>query len=218
MAREPNPRLRTIDLRRGHEDLYRPSAKHVSEVDVPELKLIAVEGRIEAGEGPSDSRMFADHTATLYQVSYTLKFMSKQDPDNPIDYKVMPLEGLWATESGVFEWGKREPWLYRLFMVQPDHVTPQMLEQALAKATAKSTGSGPGSPVMETWEEGPSIQIMHLGPYSEEPRSLDLMQSYADEKGLEMHGRHHEIYLGDPRRTKPEKMKTVLRHPVREAS
>jgi hypothetical protein len=204
-----------LDLRMQFKELYSPSAKEVRLVDVPDLAYLFIDGRVEAGVRPGESDVFTEDVEALYGVSYALKFMSKVDPENPIDYKVAVLEGLWSPESGVFEWGKPEPWLYRLLMLQPDHINQAMLDAAVSKTRAKRPNSALDRLHLERWREGPSIQIVHVGPYADEPRNLDLMEAYATQNSLEMHGRHHEIYLGDPRTAKPENLKTILRHPVR---
>lgn len=204
-----------LDLRKMHADLYRPSARAVQLVTVPDLLFLAIDGRIDAGVGPGESEDFAGDTAALYGLSYGLKFMSKLRDENPIDYKVMALEGLWSTESGTFQWGRREPWLYTLLILQPDHIDQGMLVEAVARAKEKRPDPALDRVRLERWQEGPSIQVMHIGPYAEEPRSLEMIEAFAREHGMEMHGRHHEIYLGDPRTAKPENLKTILRHPVR---
>jgi hypothetical protein len=203
-----------LDLRRRLAGLYRPSAKAVEEVDVPELLYLALDGRVEGGVGPGESEDFAAAMGAMYGVAYGLKFMSKLDPVDPIDFKLMAMEGLWAPESGVFEWGKPEPWLYTLLMVQPDHITAAMFHEAVARTKEKHPNPALDLLRIERWREGRCIQIMHIGPYADEPRTLEMMDEYAVGHGLEMIGRHHEIYLGDPRRAQPEKLRTILRHPV----
>jgi hypothetical protein len=140
--------------------------------------------------------------------------MSKLRERDPIDFTVMAVEGLWSTESGDFEFGVVEPWPYTLLMLQPDHVTDDMFREAVATADAKRPNPALGRMRLERWREGLSIQIMHIGSYADEPRTVDMMDDFAVENGYRLHGRHHEIYLGDPRRAKPENLKTILRHPV----
>lgn len=205
-----------LDLRRQYKDLYLPSAKEVVLVDVPEFLFIAVDGTIDAGVRPGDSETFRDAMAAMYGVGYGLKFMSKLRPEDPTDFTVMAVEGLWATQSGdKFDFDWREPSLYTLLMMQPDHITSAMFEQAVADASAKRPNPALERIRLERWREGPSVQIMHIGPYADEPATLDKMDAFAEEHGYEFHGRHHEIYIGDPTRSKPENLKTVLRHPVK---
>ena len=128
----------------------------------------------------------------------------------------MPVEGLWSTESGSeFDFDWREPSLYTLLMMQPDHITLTMFEQAVADAGMKDPTPALDGLRLERWREGPSVQIMHVGPYADEPITLDKMEAFAEKHGREFRGRHHEIYIGNPARSKPENLKTVLRHPVR---
>lgn len=192
-----------------------PTAKEVMTVDVPEFQFVWLDGTIEAGVSPSDSEPFRDAMAAMYGVAYGLKFMSKLRADDPIDFTVMALEGLWSTESGdVFDWEWTEPSIYSLLMMQPDHITSDMFEQAVADAAAKRPNPRLGEVRLEHWREGPAIQIMHIGPYADEPATIAKMDAFAEEKGYRLHGRHHEIYIGDPTRAKPENLKTVLRHPI----
>ncbi len=208
-----------LDLRKQYREFYLPSAKSVALVDVPEFLFVALDGVVEAGVRPGDSESFRDSLTAMYGVGYGLKFMSKLRPDDPIDFTVMAVEGLWATESGAkFDFDWRERSLYTLLMMQPDHITPAMFEQAVADTRAKRPGAALDRIRLERWQEGLSIQIMHIGPYADEPATLDKMDAFAEENGYEFHGRHHEIYIGDPNRTKPENLKTVLRHAVRPRS
>jgi hypothetical protein len=204
-----------LDLRKQYKEFYLPSAKEVVLVDVPEFLFIAVDGAVETGVRPGDSEIFREAMGAMYGVGYSLKFMSKLRSEDPIDFTVMAIEGLWSTESGAkFDFDWREPSLYTLLMMQPDHVTSAMFEQAVADSRAKRPNPALGRIRLERWREGSSVQIMHIGPYADEPATLDKMDSFAEEHGFEFHGHHHEIYIGDPTRSKPENLKTVLRHPV----
>ena len=209
-------RIPKLDLRKQYKEFYMPSAKEVVLVDVPEFLFISLNGTVETGVRPGDSESFRDAMGAMYGVAYTLKFMSKLRAVDPIDFKVMAVEGLWTTESGeIFEFDWREPSLFTLLMMQPDHITADMFEQAVAETRAKRPGDALDRLRLERWCEGPSVQIMHIGPYADEPATLDRMDAFADEHGYRFHGRHHEIYIGDPTRSKPENLKTVLRHPVK---
>jgi hypothetical protein len=208
-----------LDLRTQYKDLYLPSAKKVIVVDVPEFLFVALDGVVEAGVRPGDSDSFRDALTAMYGVGFGLKFLSKLRPDDPIDFTVMAVEGLWATESGArFDFNWRERSLYTLLMMQPDHITSAMFEQAVADAREKRSSPALERLRLERWREGLSIQIMHIGPYADEPATLDKMDAFVEENGYELHGRHHEIYIGDPNRSKPENLKTVLRHAVRPRS
>jgi hypothetical protein len=211
--------MQKLDLKKELKYLYAPSAKEVQVVDVPEFPFIMIDARIEAEDTPGDSQAFQQAMGALYNLGYTLKFMSKQRQHEPIDYTVMAVEGLWWTESGEFDWTNREAWLCTLLMMQPEHITADMFEQARQQALAKQAKKGEDNPALERVRfehfcEGLCLQIMHVGPYAEEPRTVALMQAFAREKGYVRRGKHHEIYLGDPRRTDPARLKTVLRQPV----
>jgi hypothetical protein len=204
-----------LDLRRQYKYLYSPSAKKVEVVDVPPLQFAMIDGTIPPEEGPGDSAEFQAAVGALYGLSYTLKFMIKKRADNPIDYPVMALEGLWVAASGVYDPAARDTWLYTVMIMQPDFITPEMFEEARAQLLKKKPGPGPKRLRLETFHEGRCIQVIHIGPYATEPETIAMMDAFASEHGYQMHGRHHEIYLSDPLRTAPEKMKTVLRHPVK---
>ena len=126
-----------LDLRKQWKHLYAPSAKKVELVDVPELKFVMIDGRIEPGEAPGTSPGFEEVMAALYSAAYTLKFMSKLRTEDPIDYPVMALEGLWWVEDGKFDITIKDNWVYTMMIMQPDHITPAMFAEALAQAAKK---------------------------------------------------------------------------------
>lgn len=206
--------MEKIDLRKQYKYLYNPSARKVEVVDVPPLQFAMIDGIIPAGEGPSESADFSQALNALYGISYTLKFMFKKRDVDPIDYPVMALEALWTTASGEFVFGRREAWLYTAMIMQPAIITPEVFAEGLEKARQRKPEPGLDRLRLEQFHEGPSIQIMHIGSYANEPETIARMDAYAAEHGLQLHGRHHEIYMGDPRRTAPERLKTILRHPV----
>jgi hypothetical protein len=230
----------TLDLKKQLKHLYAPSAKEVCIVDVPSMKFLCVDGQIESGQMPGDSPSFAHGIGAMYGFAYTLKFMSKQRVENPIDYPVMALEGLWTTPTGGEDYAQADGWLWTLLIMQPDHIDQEMFAQAhfqlrekKDRAAAKAAKKGDAEAGtaddlraalvwldrvrLEDFHEGLCAQILHVGPYADEPRTLAKMDVFAQQYGYVYHGRHHEIYLGDPRAAKPENLKTVLRHPVRRA-
>ncbi len=203
-----------LDLKKKYKHLYLPSAKEVTLVEVPAFRFVMVDGRIEPDETPDTSEAFHQAMQALYGLAYTLKFTSKLRPENPIDYTVMALEGLWWTESGRFDFQRDEPWLWTMMIMQPDHIDRGMYEAALAQVREKQENPALDQVRFDSFEEGLAIQIMHIGPYADEPRSLAKMAAFAGEMGYTYRGKHHEIYIGDPRRAKPENLRTVLRQPV----
>jgi hypothetical protein len=207
--------MEKIDLRKQYQGLYHPSAKKIEEVDVPSLKFVMLDGIVRKGEKVDQSEDFSQAMEAMYGMSYTLKFASKLRKENPIDFTVMALEALWWVANDDFEFGKLDNWLFTAMMMQPDHITNEMFEQALTQLGKKRPSPALRKLKFETFREGPSIQVMHLGPYSAEPATIDRMKAYISENGYVRNGKHHEIYLGDPRRANPSKLKTILRQPVR---
>jgi hypothetical protein len=218
--------MKTLDLRKQYKHLYQPSAKAPVVVDVPEFSFVMIDGRIEKGKSPGKSPAFQEAMTALYGAAYTLKFMSKLREKNAINFPVMALEAIWWVEDGQFDIRKPDNWSWRAMIMQPDHITPAMFVEALEQLRRKKPGPGIDKLRLERYREGLCVQIMHVGPYATEPATVERMQAYAAEQGLaDRHDRvmqngrlqvfdHHEIYLGDPRRSAPEKLKTVLRHPV----
>jgi len=206
--------MEKLDLRKKLKHLYAPSAKKMEVVDVPEFKFVMLDGTIQPGETPGTSKDYGDAIGALYGASFTLKFMSKLRKKKPLDYTVMALEGLWWTDSGGFDFQKQEAWRWTMMMMQPEHITHEMYEEAVAQLKRKKENPALGLLRFETFCEGLSTQTMHIGPYAEEPRTIGNMRAFAVENGYKFRGKHHEIYLGDPRRCKPERLRTILRHPV----
>jgi hypothetical protein len=211
--------MKTLDLKKEFKSLYQPSAKKVEIVQVPLLQFAMIDGAIEKRSEPGKSPLFAEATQAIYSMAYTLKFMLKKRKTDPIDYPVMALEGLWWVEDGFFDISVKDNWFYTLMILQPEVVTPEIFEDAREQVRRKRGDSASLSRVrLETFEEGLCVQMMHIGPYATEPATIDRMREHMRENDLQdnvgPNGKHHEIYVSDPRRVAPEKMKTVLRHPV----
>ena len=206
--------MEKLDLRKKYKHLYLPSAKKVEVVDVPPLQFALIDGMIEPGQSPGTSPAFEQAMGALYGITYTLKFMSKLRKENPIDYTVMTLEGLWWVEDGEFDITNPANWRYTIMIMQPDHISQEMYLEALAQLRKKKPSPALDLLRFESFHEGLCIQTMHLGPYAEEMKTIAKMDSFAQENGYMLYGKHHEIYMGDPRRGDPAKLKTVLRHPV----
>ena len=206
--------MEKIDFHKTYKDLYNPSAKAVQLVQVPALNFAMIEGAIEPGHGPGDSPIFQECTQALYGVSYTLKFTVKLRKENPIDYGVMALEGLWFIEEGDFDINIKDNWKYKLMIMQPEFITPEMFQDAVRQVKRKNASAAVDRLRLEKFEEGLCVQIMHIGPYATEPPTVEKMNAFAAQNGYSMSGMHHEIYLGNPLRADPAKLKTVLRHAV----
>jgi hypothetical protein len=204
-----------LDLRKELKPFYSPSAKKVEVVEVPRFQFAMIDGLIELGQGPGSSPAFQETMQALYGISYTLKFMLKLRKENPIDYPVMALEGLWWIEGGEFVFGQKDNWAYTVMILQPDLITQELFNEGLLQLR-KKRGDQPGIARLrlEAFHEGPCIQIMHIGPYDAEPATIEKMDAYAHEHNYVLHGKHHEIYMGNPLLAKPENLKTILRHPI----
>ncbi len=200
-----------LDLKKTFKELYNPSAKEFSVVDVPPFAFLMVDGRGD----PNTAAEYQTAVEALYSVSYTLKFMVKKGQG--IDYAVMPLEGLWWAEDwSAYTADRRDDWLWTMMIHQPEVVTAELVAEAIEQVRTKKKLERAADVRFESYHEGLAVQIMHIGPYSAEGPTLARMHNeFVPQNGYELTGKHHEIYLGDPRRTAPEKLKTVLRQPVR---
>lgn len=214
--------METLDLRKKYRDLYQPSSKTVELLTVPSLQFVSIDGSIEKGEEPGTSPGFAEAMQALYSVAYTLKFMFKKRKKDPVEYPVMPLEGLWWVKDGNFDFTVKDNWHFTLMIMQPDVVTPSAFAEGLEEVRRKRGDSTALHRLgLARFDEGLCVQTMHVGPYVTEQATVERMQAFMKENGLRdrvaLGGKHHEIYLGDPRRAAPEKLKTVLRHPVEDS-
>lgn len=211
--------MKTLDLKKQFKYLYQPSAKKIEAVQVPNLQFAMIDGVIEKGSEPSKSPTFAQATQALYSLCYTLKFMVKKRKTNAIDYPVMPLEGLWGVTDEKFDITIKDNWSYTLMIMQPDVINKEIFEEARENVRKKKGDSEMLNKLkLEHFEEGLCVQVMHIGPYATEPETIERMREFMQVNALfdnvGPNGLHHEIYISDPRKAKPEKMKTVLRHPV----
>lgn len=211
--------MKTLDLKKDLKYLYRPSAKKPEILKVPKLQFVMIDGAIEKGKEPGNSAGFQESTQALYGISYTLKFILKKRKSNPIDYPVMALEGLWWVEDGFFDITVKDNWFYTLMILQPDFITMDVFAEGLEQVRKKKGDSPALSKLrLANFEEGLCVQVMHIGPYATEPATVERMRAFALENGYRdrvgPNGKHHEIYLGDPRKADPAKLKTVLRHPL----
>jgi hypothetical protein len=201
--------LDKIDFRKSMKALYNPAVADFALVDVPEMRFLKVDGHGDPNSAPD----YAAGLNWLYSVSYALKFESKAAGQ---DYTVPPLEALWwADDMADFANGRKDRWRWTQMIMVPDFVTRESYDRALAGAR-KKLGTAPPSLRLESFHEGLSVQILHIGPYdAEAPTITRLHETYLPTHGLTENGQHHEIYLSDPRRTAADKLKTIIRQPVR---
>ena len=203
-----------LDYKKEYKDLYLPKTKPAL-IDVPPICFIMADGKGAPGGEEYQSALHA-----LYALTFTIKMsrMSGRQPEGYFEYVVPPLEGLWHGEPGWFERGDRDEWLWTSMIRQPEFVTQEVFEWAEEECRRKKPDADVSRVRLETFREGLCVQAMHVGPYAKEAETLGLLRRFMEENGLEdMTGserKHHEIYLGDPRRTAPERLRTVLRLPV----
>jgi hypothetical protein len=198
-----------IDLKKELKAFYNPPAKEVTLIDVPKMNFIMIDG-----QGAPESPQFAQSIEALYPIAYTIKFDKKKT--DGIDYGVMALEGLfWADDMKVFmpETADRNRWQWTLMIMQPEFITRKDFENAVVVAKKKKDNPSIDKVRFKSFTEGKSAQIMHIGPYSAEGPNIQRVHHTIKEIGGKLSGKHHEIYLSDPRRAAPDKMKTVVRQP-----
>ena len=191
--------MEKLDFKKELKEFYRPSAKTPVLVDVPEFNFLMVDGYGD----PNTSEVYVQAIEALYAMSYTLKFMSKQGAQSR-DYTVMPLEGLWWVEDmELFSTAKKDDWLWTAMIMQPEFISSAMVEEAREEVRKKKHPVALDKLRLESFCEGKSAQIMYFGPYADEAPTISRLHQFAIDSGYELRGKHHEIYLSDPRRTAP---------------
>ena len=202
------------DLKKELKQFFTASAKKPALVDVPKLKYLMIDG---SGD-PNGIPGLPPAMEAMYSVAYTLKFALKLGPQK-LDWTVMPPEGLWWTEDGSpFDEKNKAAWRWTLIMVVPDFVTAATLRHAIKTVKEKKGLARADDVRLGSWREGKAVQMMHIGPYSETKITVEKLLEFAAENGCTADGKYHEIYFSDPRRTKPEKLKTLARVPVKKTA
>lgn len=203
--------MEKIDLRRKLAVFYRPSARNVSSVDVPPMNFLMIDG---AGD-PNTTPAYQEALEALLSLSYALKFAVKHGPDQ-LDYSVMPLEGLWWSEDlPSFTDEDRSAWLWTMMIMQPPVVTADLVATTLSAVAARKSLPALSRIRFEELHEGLAAQTLHVGPFSAEGPTIKRVHNFIDESGYSRFGKHHEIYLSDIRRARPERWRTVIRQPMR---
>jgi len=201
------------DLRKEHKPLYSASAKKPAILDIPALQFLSYDG-----EGhPDGNASFQEAFEALYSMAYTLKFSFKLGP-SARDFKVMPPEGLWWIESDKdFANAAKKDWRWRLLIAVPEYVDGAAIREARSAVKKKKGLSSVDRVRLRKLREGKVVQLLHIGPYDKENETIGRMNAFAAENGYRPAGKHHEIYLSDPRRTAAERLKTILRSPVKKS-
>jgi hypothetical protein len=199
-----------LELKKRYARLYKPSADSPSIVEVPTLRFLMLDG-----DGPIGGPQFAESFEALYKLAYPVKFSAKKQLD--LSYPVMPSEGLYWDADGGPEVPLAEAtrMVWRLLLMLPDEISSEFVDEVREKVLAKKSLPRLADIRVQSLTEGTCAQVLHIGPYAAETPTVNRLRAFAAEKGYEFSGIHHEIYLSDPNRTAPEKLKTILRYPVR---
>ncbi len=205
-----------IDYKKTEKELYQPKTTP-SIIEVPEMKFLTVDGKGD----PNTSEEYAAAVELLYGLSYAVKMGNKV----VLEYVVPPLEGFWEVADDFKGGGAaitdKSKFVWTMLIRQPEFVTAEVFENAKSTLAKKKPDIDVSKAQLETITEGLCVQVMHIGSYDDEPATVASLDRFAVDNGyaIDMSGnrRHHEIYLSDPRKVAPEKLKTVLRHPVRRA-
>jgi len=202
------PAARKLDLYKVHAAEYVAPRAPVL-ITIKPARYLAI-----AGTGDPDAPAFGEKVGALYAVAYTVKMARKKAGR---DYKVAGLEGLWwgVGGSGWMIHQKCAQWRWKAVIRVPDFVSAADVAAAVKQLLARGKPKTVAQVKLETMDEGRVVQMLHLGPYMDEGPTMDAMLAFAKDHGMKFTGRHHEIYLSDPHRVKPEKLRTILRHPVR---
>ncbi len=197
-----------IDFKKALKQLYNPSSKGFHIVDVPGMNFLMVDGR----GNPNTSPDYQQVVDALYSMSYGIKFALK-----PLGYDhiVPPLEGLWWMEDmREFTQMNKDRWEWTMMVMQPEWVTREHIEKVREESNRKKTNSMLSKVKFGKYVEGMAAQVLYTGAYSDEGPVIAELHKFIAAQGYKPRGKHHEIYLGDPRKTSPERLHTILRQPV----
>lgn len=198
-----------VDLKKELKDLYQASAKEVAAIEVPDMNFLMVDG-----QGAPASLEYQQALEALFPLAYALKFMAKKSQG--VDYGVMPLEGLWWVDDMTkFSVERKDEWKWTAMIMQPKYITEDLFKEAVEEVRKKKAPAVLDKVRFESYHEGKAAQIMHIGPYSAEGPTIQKLHAFIKESGHELSGKHHEIYLSDVRKTAPEKLKTIIRQPMK---
>lgn len=202
--------MEKIDLKKKIRTAF-SGKKNPSLVEIPPMKYVTVSGKGD----PNNSEDFNEAVAVIYGMAYTLKFEEKKQGR---DFTVPPMEGQWwADDPGVFHESERDKWFWKVMIALPDYIGVEEFSRAKGILKAKKDLPGLENALLEEMEDGLSVQVLYVGPYAEEAATIASMHHFAEDQGYRLRGRHREVYLSDPRRTDPDKLKTIIRQPLEKA-
>jgi hypothetical protein len=201
--------MASIDLKKVYREHYTARVGKPTLVNVPERPFLMIDG---CGD-PNTSQEYADAVAALYPIAYGIRAAIKQSTGD--GYTVMPLEGLWwADDMANFSVDDKSDWKWTMMIALPELATAEMASDILPTVTRKKSLVSGNKVRYELFAEGECAQVMHVGPYADEAPTIAALHEFIAAEGLEMSGLHHEIYLGDPRKSDPAKLKTIIRQPI----
>ena len=201
-----------LDFKKDLAPLYAPNNTDWELIEVPAMNFLMVDGKGD----PNTATDYSDAVAALYGVAYAVKFMSKKRLVK--DYGVAPLEGLWtASDPAVFENAQKSKWEWTMMIMHPEWITEAMVSEAVAATADKKELRALSKVRFERYNEGRSLQLLHVGSYDgEAPKLKYLHAQFMPQHKLTFNGLHHEIYLNDPRKTAPSRLRTIVRQPVKQ--
>lgn len=194
------------DYKKEYKQYYKMNKTEPCIIDVQAMNYLMINGKGD----PNTSKAYMDAIEALYAVSYTLKFMSKK---NEHDYVVMPLESQWWMD-GEWDMERREEWQWTAMIMQPPCINEAMFNEAVETVRKKKNPVALDQLRFDTIEAHKAVHVLHKGPYSEEGPTIEKLHSFMDSEGYTFGGKHYEIYLSDPRKAAPDKMKTIIRQPI----
>jgi len=202
--------MQKVDFKKTLKHLYNPPPKFVL-VEVPLMRFVMVDGHGD----PNTSQSYQDAIEALYAVAYKTKFISKKEFGQ--DYTVPPLEGLWwAEDMEAFTTNlDKSQWDWTMMIMTPDWISRAVFDEVVSRVRSSKNPVALDLVRLEDYSEGLAAQVMYVGAYADEGPAIRALHDFIDQSGHLLNGKHHEIYLSDPRRVAPEKLKTVIRQPVR---
>ena len=203
--------MKKVNHIKEYSHIYTQPKNKISLVDALPLNFLMIDGTGDPNSNPD----YSEAVSALYAVAYKLKFAIKKGPQ-AVDYKVMPLEGLWwAQDLTLFNLENRSNWQWRMMIMQPEYITEDLFKTTVTSVREKKELPKLVDLRFESYHEGLSMQIFHLGPYGEgERETIKKLHAYIEAEGYHRVGKHHEIYFNSPLRTAPENLKTIIRQPV----
>ncbi len=202
--------MEKIDFKKRYAEFYSVKKDTITLVQVPEFNYLMIHGEGD----PNTSQKYKDAVEALYAVAYRVKFKIKKELLQ-LDYGVMPLEGQWWTDDmNQFSMDNKDIWKWTMAIMQPEFISSEIIQQCIREVSEKKDLSALSRIFFDKAQDGLSAQILHIGPYADEAPTIEKLHNYIHENGYRLAGKHREIYLGDPRKSAPEKLRTIIRQPV----